>query len=212
MTRVAKAPEARRAEILEVARNLFEARGFANVSVDEIVQQMGVAKGTFYYHFRSKTEVLATLARQMVEAMAEEARALAADVSLDPVTKLAVALASFRRVRDDGREVVDGLHRPENRELHERSNIETVRILGPVLAAIVDEGCAKGVFDVADSLATVQFVLAGSLFLFGEGVFDWTPEDESRRLAAMVTLIERGLGAPAGSMTVLLPQDPTRTS
>ena len=198
MVRTVKQPEVRRAEIMDAAKALFETRGFAQTTVDEIVRTTGVAKGTFYYYFRTKEDVLAALAHRLVESIAERLRAVAADTTLAPREKLAAMLTEQRRLVGAEADVVGGLHRPENRELHERSNIETVRILGPVFAEVVEEGKRAGVFDVEDPLSTVQFVMAGSLFLFGEGVFDWSPAEWDARQRAMTTLIQRALGERAG--------------
>jgi hypothetical protein len=136
--------------------------------------------------------------------MARLSRVVADDPSLDAVEKLRAIFSGQRRVGRVGSAVVEGLHRPENRELHDRSNVEVVRTFGPILAGVVEEGRRSGVFDVEDPLSTAQFVLAGSLFLFGEGVFHWTPDEAARRTRAMVTLVERALGATAGSFGGLL--------
>ncbi|HXQ10782.1 MAG TPA: TetR/AcrR family transcriptional regulator [Caulobacteraceae bacterium] len=204
MTRTVKPADVRRSEILDAAAALFGARGYAATSVDEIVRELGVAKGTFYYHFRSKEDVLTALAWRMVDEMAQRSRAVAEDRTLGAIEKLRAIFAEQRRVRAAGSSVVEDLHRPENRELHDRSNVETVRVFGPILADVVEEGRQAGVFHLDDPLATTQFVLAGSLFLFGEGVFDWTPEEAVARIRAMVTLVERALGAAPGSFEGLL--------
>jgi AcrR family transcriptional regulator len=198
MVRTVKPPEVRRAEILNAANALFQTRGFADTTVEEIVRSAGVAKGTFYYYFRTKEDVLEAHARTLVEAMAERSRAIAQDPSLGPADKIAAMLAEQRRLAEVNSGVVDDLHRPENRELHDRSNIETVRILGPIFAEVVEEGKRAGIFDVKDALSTVQFVMAGSLFLFGEGVFDWTDEERVAREKAMLALIARAFGAKPG--------------
>jgi AcrR family transcriptional regulator len=204
MTRTVKTPEARRAEILQVASMLFRERGYAATSVDDIVGGVGVAKGTFYYYFRTKEDVLTALARLLADEMAQRSRAVAQDPSLGAIEKLRAIFAEQRRVLGARPDIMDGLHRPENRELHERSNVETVRAFGPILADVVEEGRRAGIFDVEDPLSTAQFVLAGSLFLFGEGVFDWTPQEAAARTRAMVTLTERALGAAPGSFDGLL--------
>jgi hypothetical protein len=105
---------------------------------------------------------------------------------------------------DSGRSIVEDLHRPENRALHERSNIETVLVFGPILAAVVEQGNQEGVFQVADPLSTVQFILAGSLFLFGHQTFNWAPEEEAAHMQAMLLLIERAFGAKPGSFAAVL--------
>jgi TetR/AcrR family fatty acid metabolism transcriptional regulator len=49
--------EFRRAEIVDAARSVFARRGFAHGIMDEIAKEAGIAKGTVYLYFRSKTEI-----------------------------------------------------------------------------------------------------------------------------------------------------------
>jgi len=49
--------EFRRTEIVDAARTVFARRGFAFGIMDEIAREAGVAKGTLYLYFRSKTEI-----------------------------------------------------------------------------------------------------------------------------------------------------------
>lgn len=48
-----------RQRIVECARELFNRRGFANVSIDEIMQRAGLTRGGFYNHFKAKEELYA---------------------------------------------------------------------------------------------------------------------------------------------------------
>jgi TetR/AcrR family fatty acid metabolism transcriptional regulator len=58
--------EFRRTEIIDAARSVFARRGFALATMDEIAKEAGIAKGTIYLYFRSKTEVYkAVLAHDM---------------------------------------------------------------------------------------------------------------------------------------------------
>ncbi|PKL24660.1 MAG: hypothetical protein CVV47_09505 [Spirochaetae bacterium HGW-Spirochaetae-3] len=47
-----------RARIYEAAWQLIGAEGFAKVSVDRICGRAGVAKGSFYHHFKSKADLI----------------------------------------------------------------------------------------------------------------------------------------------------------
>ncbi len=58
MTRVSQKPEERRQEILEAALSLFLEKGYNQTSVSAIVKKVGVAQGTFYYHFPNKNKLL----------------------------------------------------------------------------------------------------------------------------------------------------------
>jgi AcrR family transcriptional regulator len=204
MVRTVKTPEVRRAEILHAASELFNEIGYASTSVDSIVRNAGIAKGTFYYYFKSKDEVLAALAQQLCAEMVARSQIIADDPQLGAIEKFCAIIAAQNQTVEDGQALVEDLHRPENRALHERSNIETVLAFGPILATVVEQGNQEGVFQVDDPLSTVQFILAGSLFLFGHQMFTWTPEEQAARMQAMLLLIERAFGAVAGSFAAVL--------
>lgn len=52
-------------KLLEAARQIVCERGIANVSVEEITQMCGVAKGTFYTYFQRKEDVIHALCSEM---------------------------------------------------------------------------------------------------------------------------------------------------
>ncbi|MGF6189960.1 hypothetical protein [Serratia sp. 2723] len=132
-----------------------------------------------------KDEVLAALAQQLCAEMVARSQIIADDPQLGAIEKFCAIIAAQNQTVEAGQALVEDLHRPENRALHERSNIETVLAFGPILATVVEQGNQEGVFQVDDPLSTVQFILAGSLFLFGHQMFSWTPEEQAARMQAI---------------------------
>ena len=54
-------------KILDVAEKLINEKGFEAVSVDDIVNECGVAKGTFYHYFKTKDDILVYVMRSPYE-------------------------------------------------------------------------------------------------------------------------------------------------
>lgn len=44
--------------ILRTALKLFVERGFTEVSINDLINEVGIAKGGFYHHFKSKDELI----------------------------------------------------------------------------------------------------------------------------------------------------------
>jgi len=47
--------------LYQAAIDLIGEQGYAGTTVDEIVARAGVAKGTVYYHFKSKADLVSAL-------------------------------------------------------------------------------------------------------------------------------------------------------
>ena len=62
-------PDARRAQLLRAARTVFAALGYHRASVAQIIDEAGVARGTFYNYFDSKRACFQAVLAEMMEAV-----------------------------------------------------------------------------------------------------------------------------------------------
>jgi len=63
-----KKGEQTRDRILDTAQSLILDRGFAGVSLDQIIQGLGLTKGAFFHHFRNKND----LARALIQRYSDQ--------------------------------------------------------------------------------------------------------------------------------------------
>jgi AcrR family transcriptional regulator len=59
--------DTRREQILDAAAKMFIAQGYENSAVDDIAKLAGLSKGSIYWYFRSKLEILFELTDRCVE-------------------------------------------------------------------------------------------------------------------------------------------------
>mgnify|MGYP001595102935 FL=1 len=59
--RIVKEAEERRKDILDAANELFFQKGFDGTSTNDIIEKVGIARGTLYYHFKSKEGIMDAL-------------------------------------------------------------------------------------------------------------------------------------------------------
>ena len=159
--------DVRRRELLQAAVRVFLGKGIASASVDDIVGAAGVAKGTFYLYFATKDDAITAVAEWMVESVANRIQAIAADDDRSPVERLLAFGAGVRQVGDQPyeRDLVEVIHRPENRILHDRMGERALRRLAPAVVAIIAAGIERGQFRDQDPERAGALVMAcfGSL-------------------------------------------------
>ncbi len=80
--------------LLTSARALFGERGYAAVSLNDVVVRAGVTKGAVYHHFRDKRSLLAAVVAELEAELADEIRTVIADID-DPVDQLQVGCQTF---------------------------------------------------------------------------------------------------------------------
>jgi AcrR family transcriptional regulator len=71
-TTITPAFEARRAEIVEVAAQLFDREGYGGTNIQTIAAAAGLHKSTMYHYFRSKTELLVQIHNDFMELLFDQ--------------------------------------------------------------------------------------------------------------------------------------------
>ena len=74
--RTRAAMEETRALLLEVARQVFTERGYADTSMDDLTAQAGLTRGALYHHFGDKKGLLAAVVDQIDAEMDERLRTI----------------------------------------------------------------------------------------------------------------------------------------
>ncbi|MFD3274165.1 TetR/AcrR family transcriptional regulator [Paenibacillus dendritiformis] len=202
--RISKKPEERRNEILDAAEMLFTTKGYSKTTVNDILHMVGIAKGTFYYYFQSKEEVMDAIVMRFIDFGVEAAKAVAAHPELSAHDKIFQIMMAQQP--DAGRKelMIEQLHQVNNAEMHQKSLIETILQLTPVLTEIIEQGIAEGVFDTPYPKETVEILLVSSQFIFDEGIFQWQPDELMTKAIAFTSMMEKMLGAEKGSFDYMI--------
>ena len=160
--RSAERRESRRGTLVDAAFGVFMDKGVAATSVDDIVEAAGVAKGTFYLYFKTKDDAVNAVAERLVDGVADIVEAAAATPGLSPVERLLSLGRSVGQVgaEPNERDLIDVLHRPESRAIHDRLMDRIVARLLATVESIVSDGIAEGQFAHQDPHFAAGFVLA----------------------------------------------------
>lgn len=179
--------EKRKRELLRIAYRLIISKGYEETSIDEIIAEAQIAKGTFYYHFKSKEEMLEALINMMITEQTERAKQfLSAPL---PVPQKTVAVITAFRPNQDEATIQDALNRKENIILHEKINRRVIDEAVPILSEIVAEGIAQGILECGNIRERVRMILIISSDLFDHKSYT------SADIDVFIDTVEKILGA-----------------
>lgn len=192
----------RKTLILDAAQQLFSAKGYQATTIEDILADTGIAKGTLYYHFRNKEAIMDAIIARTADAIVARAEVVVAS-EVSPEEKV-VGVIRSARVTDATPEVIADLHSPENSAFHIRSVLYTVQRLAPVLAAAIAEGVRTGAFQSEQPLEDAEVVLVAGFMLTDDGFFPGESDELRRRAMGVIRAAERLLGCSPGALLTVL--------
>lgn len=198
MIRVVKKPQERREEIISVAQELFLENEYEKTTLQDVMNKLGIAKGTIYHYFNSKEELLEAVVENMADAYVKRLCLVFEEVKGNALDRMR-SLVSAGRVANGEGGLMERLHMGGNMGLHLRLLALIVMKIAPLYADVIRQGCSEGIFKSEHPLETAETLLAGIQFITDVGIYHWSKEDIARREAAIPALLEMQLGAPKGS-------------
>lgn len=184
----------KRNEILNVAGRLFSTKGYSKCTVNNIINDVGIAKGTFYYYFNSKEEVLDGIIEKVTEIIVARAEEAISNPEHSPVEKLLNIILSMRVSEEIDDDLMEELHKPENALMHQKSLSLMVTKITPILTKVIHEGISQGIFTSDFPRQYMQIFLTSAITLLDGGIFEVELEDKQLTLRALVALLEKMLG------------------
>jgi TetR/AcrR family transcriptional repressor of nem operon len=96
--------EATRERILDAAQAMILDHGFAGVSVDRLIQSLGLTKGAFFHHFKNKNDLARSLIRRYADAGMQffrDSLARARKLSADPLQQFLIIIGLYEEMFAD---------------------------------------------------------------------------------------------------------------
>ncbi len=202
MTRTIKKPTLRKAEIISSARELFQNIEYEKVTMQMVMDTLGIAKGTIYHYFKSKEALFETVIKDIVDSHNEYMQTIMSNSEGSALEKIKI-LASMGNMASDSQPLLNQLHRKGNDTLHTRVLAAALIQQAQLYEQVIKQGCDEGTFKTEFPLECAELILAGIQFLTDVGIYPWTPDSLNRRFHAFPRLIEQQLQAPRGSFNFL---------
>ncbi len=203
MARVTKYPQIRIAEIIDAAEALFNARGYQETQISDIVKAIGVAQGTFYYYFKSKEEVVEAIVRRKLDRILAEIKEVIAVKELAAPEKMgATVRMAIKCMRGRDGLIFEYLFSEQNLHILDKVGRQASEQFGPTLAKVIAEGSEQKRFHVDYPDETVEFIIAVIRVVIDSLYMKGAEERLASRLEMAQRLIEAALGAEPGTISL----------
>lgn len=198
--RVVKKAEERRNEILDAADELFGQKGFDGTSTNDILEKVGIARGTLYHHFKSKEDIMDALIDRYSDGLLDAAQDIAADKTIPVVERIIRVVMAMNLSGGSSKEIMEHIHKPQNALMHQKIQKVIINGLPPILTAIILEGIEQGMFSTPFPYECMEMVVIYANTVFDDDMITLTNEERGSRMLAFVCNVERLLGAASGSL------------
>lgn len=197
--RIVKEAEERQGEILDAAERLFAEKGFDHTSISDIQSVVKISRGTLYYHFKSKEEILNALIERTTGKAFAAARAIVEQKEIPVLQRFTAMFSAVNDSGDIGREIEKQIHRPQNALMHQKMQSELLAVVCPLTAKLIEEGAAQGICRTDHPYEVAEMTL-----LYANTVFDTfarhTSEELERKITAFIRNVEILLEMEPGSL------------
>ena len=217
MARTVKEEEyaVKRKEILDVAQRLVYTKGYEQMSIQDILNELKVSKGAFYHYFNSKQALLEAL----IDGIRQEAEPIVLPIVDDPnllaLDKLHRFFDTSARWKTARKDYILSLTRvwyaDDNALVRQKMQADLIRWAAPLIEKIICQGIQEGVFNNPFPTQMGELVLsmlthigdAMVELIFSSEAIDIELAQAVKLVAAYNDALERVLGAPAGSVNLM---------
>ena len=180
-------------ELTKIAYKLFLTKGYENTSIDEIIKEAGIAKGTYYYYFESKEETLEEVINLILDNMVSRANQVI-EIPLTATEKFISVIMCFKPNIEE-EQLSNTIHLPENVVMHQKMNKRIIAEAVPILVKVVEQSNNEKLLNCKDNISEkVKTTLLLSQSLFDD--MNYTEQDA----VVYIDILENLYGAEKGSL------------
>lgn len=205
----------RREAFVDAGLRLIQTRGYEQMSVQDVLDELDASRGAFYYYFSSKRALLEAVVDRVVEVGLAAVTPVVTDPTLSAVEKLERLFTGIAVWKSERKELMLALIEvwcsDDNAIVREKLRRSTVLSLVPLLAGIIEQGRVEGLMSAGSPAGAARAVvsllqsaqdLALELFLARRA--NAIPfEVVGTRIAEYTEPVERILGVARGSLALM---------
>jgi AcrR family transcriptional regulator len=211
----------RQNEILDTAQTLIYSKGYESMTIQDILDNLGISKGAFYHYFSSKHALLEGLIDRSMTQATKLVHPILEDpdlTSLEKLTRYFDAVSNWKVAQKEYMiQLLKVWYKDENSIFRQKMMAAGVEFLSPILVKLISQGVEEGVMIVDDPKMTAKVVYSlminlgeelGGLILTRDQPENQLSRKDCIRLmnqtnSAFTQALERVLGIRPGSIVLV---------
>ena len=134
--------------ILDSAISLFKEKGIQKTTIDEIVKSSSLAKGTFFYHFSQKDQIVYEIIDKVFKEYFNIPEQTAGNNELNAIEKIQKVMISLFTNLSPSEELEEIFQHGVPMQFGQYINELRLNRLIPIISGIIEQGNAEGSFSV----------------------------------------------------------------
>jgi AcrR family transcriptional regulator len=208
----------RRDAFVDAAQRRIATGAYEQMSIQQVIDDVGASKGAFYHYFGSKGDLLEAVVARMADQATAAWQPVLTAPGLSAGARLEGVFRTVAEIKWERRElvlaIIDAWLSDDNAIVREKLRRLVAARMTPVLIDIVGQGVADGDFTPTDVAATAQVLVSliqGTQELASQLYVDShagaiTVDEVIQVFASYTEALERILGARTGSIVLTDPE------
>lgn len=197
-------------QIFDAMEQLLLTVPSGEISVDAIAKQAGIGKGSIYYYFKSKDEILsAVIERSYRRAIREYFNSISANKNaLTDMTALEKIKRLFQNLikedfQNNEQNLIVALHLTDDPTLHKKMKYIAVQEIAPILTDLLKQGIAEDSIETDTPKESAEMIVAVLTFFLDDTIFPEDPVHVKNKLKIFARVLETCLKTEDGSFDFL---------
>lgn len=149
----------RRRKLIQTAAKQFLQNGYNNTTIDNIIGELKLAKGTFYYHFKSKDELLMAVCENIVSDTADALSRIRDKRNKSIHSRINALRKRLYDTFHRNQDIWVPVYHESNAILYDRVIKVSLSRLGPIVAGILEDGIQQGVLKLPHAAEAAETIL-----------------------------------------------------
>ena len=197
----------KREQILDAMQELMGSSNAQAISVSDIAQKAGIGKGSIYYYFSSKNDIIDAVIERSYSRVLDAGKELAASSHMDAFKKMELiyhaCLDSSTELRRQ--EAIGTFNeQQESAFIHQKFARIIITRLKPILTDIIRQGMEEGTIHCEYPEETAQIVLTVLTITLDNNLIPADQDQIGRILTAFTQRQEKSMDIPAHTLEFVL--------